>query len=193
MLGRSKYWVDGKTLRHQPDTVITEYFPVHISIFNHYKNVILSMDVVHANQIPFLVNVSKDIYYDTIKALDSMQIPVVKMVLEMFGRSKYWVEGKILRHQLDTVITESFSVHISIFDYYKNIVLSMDVVHVNQFPFLVSVSKNIHYGTITALDSMNKPVMEDKIKRSNRMYAVRGFHMEYVLVDTQFKAIKDCG
>ena len=47
------------------------------------------MDVVHANQIPFLVNVSKDIYYDTIKALDSMQIPVVKLVLEMFGRSKY--------------------------------------------------------------------------------------------------------
>ena len=71
--------------------------------------------------------------------------------------------------------------------------LSVDVLHVNQIPFLVSVSKNIHYGTIKALDSMKIPIMEDEIKCVNRMYEVRGFHVKYILVDIQFKAIKDRG
>ena len=41
----------------------------------------------------------------------------------------------------------------------------------------------MHYGIIKALDSMKIPVMEDEIKRVIRMYAVRGFRLEYILVD----------
>ena len=40
---------------------------------------------------------------------------------------------------------------------------------------------------------MKIPVMEDEIKRVIRIYAVRDFHLEYILVDIQFKAIKDRG
>ena len=57
------------------------------------------------------------------------------------------------------------------------------MMYVNYSPFLVSMSKNLHYDTIKALDSMNVPVREDKIERVNRVYAVRGLHVEYVLVD----------
>ena len=71
--------------------------------------------------------------------------------------------------------------------------MSVDVLSINQIPFLASISKNIHYGTVKALDSMQIPVIEDEIKRVIRMYAVRGFHVEYILVDIQFKAIKDRG
>ena len=35
--------------------------------------------------------------------------------------------------------------------------------------------------------------MEDGVKHMNRIYDVRGFHIEYILVDIQFKAIKDLG
>ena len=115
------------------------------------------------------------------------------MVLEMLGRSKYGVEGKTFSQQPDAITTESLPVPTTILDYYKNVELSVDVMHVNQVPLLVSVSKNIHYGTIKALNSMKIPIMEEEIKRVIRMYAVRGFHVEYVLVDIQFKAIKDRG
>ena len=37
MLVRSKYGIEGKSVRHLPDTVTTEYFPVPTSIFDYYK------------------------------------------------------------------------------------------------------------------------------------------------------------
>ena len=101
----------------------------------------------------------------------------------MIGKSKYGVEEKSVRNQPDAVIIEYFPVPTSIFDYYKNVVLSADVLFVIQIPYLASISKNIHYGTIKALDSMKILVMEDEIKRVIRMYAVRGFRVEYILVD----------
>ena len=116
----------------------------------------------------------------------------VKIELEMLGRSKYEVEGKKVRRQPDTIITEPFPVPTSIF-YYITPVLYVDVVHINQISFLVSLSKNVHYGVIKALDSIKILVIEDEIKRVNCMYDVRGFHVKYVLVDVQFKTIKDRG
>jgi acetolactate synthase regulatory subunit len=40
---------------------------------------------------------------------------------------------------------------------------------------------------------MKIPILEDEIKRIVRMYSVRGFNIKYILVDIQFKAIKDRG
>ena len=65
------------------------------------------------------------------------------------------------------------------------------MLHVNNIPFLGSVSKNIHYITFGALHSMKIPVMEKIIETIIRLYAVRGFHISLIHVDIQFKAIKD--
>jgi hypothetical protein len=65
--------------------------------------------------------------------------------------------------------------------------------HVNKVPLLISISDHIHYGTIKALDSMKIPVLEQEIGRIIKMYAVRGFHVKFILVDIQFKVIKDIG
>jgi acetolactate synthase regulatory subunit len=40
---------------------------------------------------------------------------------------------------------------------------------------------------------MKIPNMENEIKRIIRLYTVRGFNIKYILVDIQFKAIKDRG
>jgi hypothetical protein len=117
----------------------------------------------------------------------------VKMAYDMLGRSKYGVEGKTVRRQPDSVYTESLPVPTTILDYYKDVSVSVDIMFVNKVPFLVSISEHIHYGTINALDTMKIPILEDEIKRIIRLYAVRGFHVKYILVDIQFKAIKDRG
>ena len=117
----------------------------------------------------------------------------VKLAYDMLGKSKYGIQGKTVRGQPDQVITDSMPVPTTILDYYKDVELSIDVMHVNKVPFLVSISEHIHFGTISGLDSMKIPVLEDEIKRIIRLYAVRGFHIKYILVDIQFKAIKDRG
>jgi hypothetical protein len=40
---------------------------------------------------------------------------------------------------------------------------------------------------------MKIPTMESEISKIIRMYSVRGFHVKYILVGIQFKAIKDRG
>ena len=76
-------------------------------------------------------------------------------------------------------------------EYYKNVELSIDVLHVNRIPFLATLSKNIHYSTMDALDTMKIPTMEHVIDTVLQSYAVRGFHVHAIHVDIQFKAISD--
>jgi hypothetical protein len=61
----------------------------------------------------------------------------------------------------------------TILDYYADVSLSVDIMHANKVPLLVSISEHIHYGTIRAVDSMKIPLLEDEIKRIICMYSVR--------------------
>ena len=76
-------------------------------------------------------------------------------------------------------------------EYYKDVELSIDVLHVNRIPFLATLSKNIHYSTMDALDNMKIPTMEHVIETVIHAYAVRGFHVKVIHVDIQFKALLD--
>jgi hypothetical protein len=97
----------------------------------------------------------------------------VKMTYVMLGRSIYGIQGKTVRHQPNTVITELMPVPTKISDYYTNVALSVDVMHVNKVPFLVSISEHIHHGTISALDSMKIPILEEEVKRIIRLFDKR--------------------
>jgi hypothetical protein len=39
-------------------------------------------------------------------------------------------------------------------DNYKEVPLASDILHVNRVPFLATISRAIHYGTVTALPTM---------------------------------------
>ena len=115
----------------------------------------------------------------------------VKLMMEIIGESKYALEGKRTRRQPEAVDTEIMEVPPQILEYYKDVRLSFDVMHVNQIPFLVSISRNIHYGTCHALTSMKIPVMEDIMKKVVKSYRSRGFNVVMINVDIQFKPIDD--
>eukprot|EP00536_Pseudo-nitzschia_multiseries_P018791 jgi/Psemu1/57358/gm1.57358_g len=48
-----------------------------------------------------------------------------------------------------------------------NVIIAADVLHVNKIPILAAISRNIHYGTITALPSMKLKVMEETLKSNS--------------------------
>ena len=102
------------------------------------------------------------------------------------------VQGKTTRTQPDAVVAQDNLVELSpsIKQYYGKVELAVDVMHVNRIPFLTSLSRKIHYGTVSALTDMKIPTMESYIKKIIRSYSVRGFHVTVIHVDIQFKAIK---
>ena len=69
--------------------------------------------------------------------------------------------------------------------------LAVDVLHVNDAPFLASMSNHLHYGTSNAVDNMKAATLEIGLKNIIRSYAIRGFSIGIIFIDVQFKALKD--
>ena len=74
--------------------------------------------------------------------------------------------------------------------HYKEIELSVDVVSLNDVPFLVSTPENIHCGTGVALPNMKCMSLELELKNVARSFAVISFQVIVICVDIQFKVLK---
>ena len=75
--------------------------------------------------------------------------------------------------------------------HYGNVQLAADVAHVNEVPFLTSLSNHMHYGSANAVHNMKADALEDGLKNLVRCYAIRCFTVVVILVDMQFKSLKD--
>ena len=112
---------------------------------------------------------------------------------EMLERSKYAAKGKMNRRQPSAVDIHQQTVEVPhvIKEYYSDVELSADVMHLNNIPFVTSISAHIHYGTTGAIDNMTCPKLENELKNIIRSYTARSFRVVLILVGIQFKALKD--
>ena len=75
--------------------------------------------------------------------------------------------------------------------YFNNVEISADVMFLNGYPFLASISEHIHYGTEITVDNLKCSSIESQVKSVIRYYDIRGFSAVLIGVDIQFKALKD--
>jgi hypothetical protein len=75
--------------------------------------------------------------------------------------------------------------------YYGNVQLIADVMYVNNVPFLILLSNYIHYSTATAIDNMKADTLELGLKNIIRCYTIYGFNIVVILLDLQFKMLRD--
>ena len=117
----------------------------------------------------------------------------ILMAIDALGKSGYAIQGKTTRTQSEEVDVADAVTEVppSIMNHYKDVELSADVLFVNKVPFLATISKHIHYGTIESLPNLKVTTLEDALDRAMRGYSTRGFHIKTINVDMQFKAIDD--
>ena len=116
----------------------------------------------------------------------------LKVTEDMLGKCEYALKGKTVRRQPDAVEQQALvDLPQEILDHCINVEMSADVLHVNQIPFLASLSKNLHYGTINALENMRMSTLEDVLRKVLSIYRIRGFNVIMIHVDIQFKGLKD--
>ena len=117
----------------------------------------------------------------------------VMICKEMLGKSRHVAQGKTTMKAPTAIDPETQTVTLSptIITYYGNVQLAADVLHVNDVPFLTSMSNHLHYGTANAVDNMTAPTLEAGVKNIIRSYAVRGFGVGVIFLDIQFKCVKD--
>ena len=117
----------------------------------------------------------------------------VELCTEMLGKSKYMAQGKTTMKGAEAVDKDAQLIELPpmVKLYYSDVELEADVLFVNDVPFLTTISRNIHYGTATAVDNLKLVTLEEGLRSVIRSYAVRGFHVVLICVDIQFKGIKD--
>ena len=77
ILGSSVPGLKGKTVRIQKDGVQPDMVPVPKHIQDHYQEIILAIDIMHVNQIPFLIPTSRHIHYHTASVFPSMNGDII--------------------------------------------------------------------------------------------------------------------
>jgi hypothetical protein len=69
VFGRNRAIIKGKTTRETPERVVTDYVDVPREILDALKELTLAMDILFANQLPFLVSVGRGVKFTTIEYL----------------------------------------------------------------------------------------------------------------------------
>ena len=67
----------GKTTRRKPAPVVSDQVSIPKELVEKHENVVLCVDAIFVNKIPFLVTISKNIKYRTANFLKSRTIQVL--------------------------------------------------------------------------------------------------------------------
>eukprot|EP00536_Pseudo-nitzschia_multiseries_P010625 jgi/Psemu1/203784/e_gw1.332.17.1 len=114
----------------------------------------------------------------------------VRLTTKILGPSVYAIKGKRVNRKKEAVhINNIVPLPRTIEQHYSQIILTIDVMHINRIPMLVTISRNIHYGTVAALPNMKLPQLEAAIVSVIKSYSLRGFHVAVLLLDKQFDGL----
>ena len=115
----------------------------------------------------------------------------VRLMTTILGPNISRLQGKTIRRKRKKVIDELVPIPQSVMNHYRDITLSVDIMHFNRIPFLVTISKHMHYGTANTLMKMMGEVLFDVISQLAKFYRRRGFNIAILLVDKQFKSLNN--
>ena len=85
---------------------------------------------------------------------------------------------------------ENNSIPLQVMQQYSDVTLSVDVMKVTGIPFLMTISKDIKFGTAGRLDNMNNSQIIKHFKAVISAHVTRGFRVTIILADNQFKSMR---
>ena len=128
-----------------------------------------------------------------IRIVSSNQLPNCPVTREdilaaedIFGPDIGCLKGKTTRTRPHKVRSMVLPLPPTIMDRYRNVTLCADVMHVNGIPMMVTLSRNIKFGTVEALPSRSEPNLINCLVSVARVYKQRGFRATILLIDGEF-------
>ena len=82
----------------------------------------------------------------------------------MWGPDLGCVKGETVRQVLPKVRLENISIYVSNIQQYKNVTLPVDIMKVAVITFLVTISRQIKFGSTSKLDSMKNSHIPSTVK-----------------------------
>ena len=98
--------------------------------------------------------------------------------------------GKTVRHGQHGVRIEIEPIPREIMENHRNVTLAGDIMKVNKVPFLVSISQNIKFGTVEAINNQKAKTILLAVQNIRRLYRSRGFRVRVMKMDGEFECIR---
>ena len=139
------------------------------------------------------VKIGRPSMKDFIRIVSSNQLPNCPITREdilaaedIFGPEIGCIKGKMTRGRPHKVRGTLMPLPPTIMDRYRHVTLCADVMHVNGIPMMVTLSRNIKFGTVEVLPSRSEPDLINCLVSVTRVYKQRGFRVTLLLIDGEF-------
>ena len=78
----------------------------------------------------------------------------------------------------------------AIFERHQYVTLFIDIIFVNNAPFLFKTSQGVHFRTVEALTEKNVPTIKTKLQYVFQLFHHRGFQISTLMADIEFEAFR---
>jgi len=101
------------------------------------------------------------------------------------------VKGKTTRRPTEDVKTTWTKVPRELLEKYGSVTLAIYIMARNKMPFMISTSRNIHFGTAEFIHNKTKQTLMKSIPQIARAYQARGFQIHNILGNGGFEYIRN--
>jgi hypothetical protein len=105
---------------------------------------------------------------------------------DIFGPDDSLLKGKTTWSKPNRVRNVVTPVPPNVIEWYRSITLCTDIMHVNDIPFLVTISRNVKFGTVEALPNRSDQTIAESLLSTIRIYRQCGFRVSELLMDGEF-------
>jgi len=106
---------------------------------------------------------------------------------DIFGTNIGSLQGKTVRKKSKRIITTIHELPTEIIKRHGNVTIEADVMYVNGIPFVVTMSRHIHFCTAELIKNEKSATIATAIKQVLQIYHRRGFKVNFLLGDGQFE------
>ena len=119
-----------------------------------------------------------------------MTVNDADMAFKIWGANIVSLKGKTMHHTPDAVAINVVGIPRKIRNLHKIVTLSMDIFFVNAIPFLLTLSHNLCFTTITHLADRTIKSMYKAFKGIFTYYLQRGFQITVITADGEFAPLQ---
>jgi len=104
-----------------------------------------------------------------------------------FGANIGALQGKTVRKKSTRVVTTIHELPTEIIEHHSNVTLEADIMYINEIPFVITTSRSIHFYTVELIKNEKSATIATSIKQLIQLYLRRGFRVQSLHGDGQFK------